>query len=145
MGIRGPPRSPTWSKAPFETNVGSKQRPAYGQRRVARSYHTRSFRATSVQSNQTKSKSRRDATAVFTLAFQSHIACFQQPQFRSAANCLGARATVEGGKNVGDMHLHGARAEDERAGDLGVGLPERYELEDLALATDQAAGAKTRR
>ncbi len=43
------------------------------------------------------------------------------------------------------MHLHGARAEDERASDLGGGLPQRHKLEDLPLAAGQVAGAKTTR
>jgi hypothetical protein len=48
--------------------------------------------------------------------------------------------TVQGGADVGDVYLHGARAEDKRAGELGVDLPLRHELEDLPLTAGQVAG-----
>src|SRR5262245_20568651 len=66
-------------------------------------------------------------------------------QLHGAANCLGARAAVEDREDVGDVHLYGARAEDERAGDLGIGLPLRHELEDLPLTASQIAGTEARR
>ncbi len=77
--------------------------------------------------------------------FLGHTVFLEQAQFRGAANCLGARAAVEHGEDVGDVHFHSARAEHECAGDLGVGLPLPHELEDLPLATGQVAGAKTTR
>ncbi len=77
--------------------------------------------------------------------FRGHTVFLEQPQLRRAAHCLGARAAVEDGEDVGDVHLHGARAEDERAGNLGVGPPLRHELEDLPLTAGQIAGAKTTR
>lgn len=40
------------------------------------------------------------------------------------------------------MHFHRTRAKDECASDLGVGLPFRHQLENLALATGQIARAK---
>ncbi len=73
--------------------------------------------------------------------FRNHTVFLEQPQLCGAANCVGARAAIKVGEDVGNMHLHGARAEDKRVSNLTIGLPLRHELKNLPLAAGEVAGA----
>src|SRR5690606_629100 len=55
----------------------------------------------------------------------------QQAQLRQQ---LGARRRPEASPDVRDVVLHGARRDEDRVADLGVGASPQHELSDLDLA-----------
>ena len=65
-------------------------------------------------------------------------ACSIQPEFYGAYGGLGAVGDIEFAEDASHVRLDGAYAEEEVAGDLGVGLALAEELQDLDLPGREA-------
>ena len=57
----------------------------------------------------------------------------EQAELHGSACRLGAGATAELGQDVADVHVDGARAEEQLPGDLAVGAPDRDKAQHLDL------------
>ena len=60
---------------------------------------------------------------------------FEQAELHGCACRFGAGATAELGQDIADVHVDGARAEEQLSGDLAVGAPDRDKAQHLELTS----------